>query len=154
MVERSGNLQAAVQLYRAALAREEKASGPDNTKTAMRLNDLGVAARDPELLRRSLGIEERAFGPVHPAISATLRNLSAILLKTGRPAEAEPLARRSLAVLEKTGTAASSHRCRGRNLADASLPVAIRLPRASSMSGPSLSMKRPTDPLTRKSQPI
>src|SRR5947199_8752312 len=30
--ERSGNPRAAVQLYRAALVREEKASGPDNAK--------------------------------------------------------------------------------------------------------------------------
>jgi len=102
IAERSGNLQAAVQLYRAALAREEKASGPYDPKTALRLNDLGVAARDPDLLRRALGIQERTFGPVHPAISATLSNLSAILLRTGKSAEAEPFARRSLAVLEKT----------------------------------------------------
>ena len=102
IAERSENPQTAVPLYRAALAREEKASGPDSPKVALRLNDLGVAARDPELLRRALAIQERAFGPVHPAIGATLGNLSGILLGAGKAAEAEPFARRSLAVLEKT----------------------------------------------------
>ena len=102
ITERSGNLQAAVQLYGAALAKEEKVSGPYAPKTALRLNDLGVAVRDPELLRRALGIQERAFGLVHPAISATLSNLSAILLRAGKAAEAEPFARRSLTVLDKT----------------------------------------------------
>src|SRR5437870_3198740 len=103
MVERSGNPQAAVQLYRAALVREEQASGPDNPKVALRLIDLGVAARYPELLRQALAIQERAFGPVHPAISGTLTSLSAILLRAGKAAEAEPFARRSPAGLETTG---------------------------------------------------
>ena len=102
IAERSRNPQAAVQFYRAALAREEKASGPDNPKMAVRLIDLGVAARDPELLRHALRIQERAFGPVHPAISATLSDLSVTLLRAGKAAEAEPFARRALAVLEKT----------------------------------------------------
>ncbi len=47
------------------------------------------------LLRRALDIDERNLGPDHPAGARDLVNLASVLRDAGRPAEAEPLARRA-----------------------------------------------------------
>ena len=51
------------------------------------------------LYRRALAIDEATLGPEHPGVARDLNNLAALLGDAGRPAEAEPLMRRVLAIL-------------------------------------------------------
>lgn len=126
--ERSGNASSiaklaamfegeqSLALYRKALALEEKASGPDSAKTAVRLNDVALITRDEAMFRRALAIQTKAYGPRHPEVATTLNNLASLLLEKNRAPEAEPLARRALSILEatlgkrnpRTGVAASN----------------------------------------------
>ncbi len=53
------------------------------------------------LLQRALAIRERALGPEHPHVAASLNNLAVLYDTQGRYAEAEPLYQRSLAIREK-----------------------------------------------------
>lgn len=96
------NGETALALYRKALALEEKASGVNSTKVAVRLNDLALVTREEPLFRRALAIQEKAFGPRHPEVATTLNNLASLLMERGRAQEAEPLARRAYAILETT----------------------------------------------------
>jgi tetratricopeptide (TPR) repeat protein len=54
------------------------------------------------LYRRALNIDEKSFGPEHPAVAIRLNNLASLLQATNRLAEAEPLMRRALAIAEKS----------------------------------------------------
>ena len=65
---------------------------------------LYVRARYAEaepLYCRSLTIDEKAFGPNHPEVATSLKNLAMLYKAQGRYAEAEPLHRRDLAICEK-----------------------------------------------------
>ena len=100
-----GNKDAALALYRQALAREEQATGPKHPRVAVRLNDVAllVEPREAEpLLRRALAIQENSVGPRHPETAVTLNNLANVLLATGRVAQAEPVAQRALEILAET----------------------------------------------------
>ena len=50
-------------------------------------------------MRRALAIDEKSFGPEHPNVARDLNNLALLLKDTNRPAEAEPLMRRALAIV-------------------------------------------------------
>ncbi|MEX2261348.1 MAG: tetratricopeptide repeat protein [Bryobacteraceae bacterium] len=103
--EARGDFEAALALYRRALAKEEAASGAGHARVGVRLNDVAllVAPKEAEpLLRRALTIQEKALGGRHPETAATLNNLANVLLGTGRVTQAEPLARRALSILEDT----------------------------------------------------
>ena len=52
------------------------------------------------LLKRSLAINEKAFGSNHPNVGLLLNNLAALYNDQGRYADAEPLLKRALAVRE------------------------------------------------------
>lgn len=52
------------------------------------------------LYRRVLELRERYLGPDHPAVAASLNNLTATLHLLGRNAEADPLLRRALIIAE------------------------------------------------------
>jgi uncharacterized protein YecA (UPF0149 family) len=52
-------------------------------------------------MRRALAIDEMSYGPDHPDVALSLKNLAALLQATKRPTEAEPLMRRALAIAEK-----------------------------------------------------
>ena len=77
---------------RRALAIDERASGPDHRKVAIRLNNLALLLRSMNrlseaepLMRRALVIGERSYGPDHPmsrTTSITLRRCSSP--RTGR----------------------------------------------------------------------
>ena len=54
------------------------------------------------LLRRSLSIGEKSYGPEHPNVAIRLNNLAQLLQDTNRLEEAEPLMRRALAIDEKS----------------------------------------------------
>jgi tetratricopeptide (TPR) repeat protein len=44
---------------------------------------------------------EKALGPEHPGVATAINNLAVLYQELGRPAEAEPLATRALAIREK-----------------------------------------------------
>jgi tetratricopeptide (TPR) repeat protein len=50
------------------------------------------------LLRRALAIDEHSYGPEHPNVAGHLGSLAELLRATGRPADAEPLARRAVGI--------------------------------------------------------
>jgi CHAT domain-containing protein/tetratricopeptide (TPR) repeat protein len=52
-------------------------------------------------VQQLLAIDEKALGPTHPAVAASLNNLAMLYERQGRYADAEPLHRRALAILEK-----------------------------------------------------
>src|SRR5206468_1071647 len=54
------------------------------------------------LMRRSLSIDEKSYGPEHPDVATSLSNFAQLLLSTKRLEEAEPLMRRALAIDEKS----------------------------------------------------
>ena len=81
--------------------------GSEHPEVATDLNNLGhllqVTGRmeDAEpLIRRSLAISEKSYGPEHPTVAVRLNNLAKLLHETDRLVEAEPLLRRALAITE------------------------------------------------------
>ncbi len=52
-------------------------------------------------LERALAIRDKALGPDHPAVAASLRSLAAVHVERGHYTQAEPLMRRALAISEK-----------------------------------------------------
>ena len=96
-------------MIRRALAAEEASSGPEHTRVATYLINLGnllratdrLAEAEP-LFRRALAIDERAYGPDHPDVAIDLNNLAFLLQETGRLTEAEPLLRRALEIDENS----------------------------------------------------
>jgi len=65
------------------------------------LQDLGDLAGARPLYERSLAIEEKALGPEHVRVAASLDALAVLLFETGDYAGARPLFERSLAIREK-----------------------------------------------------
>jgi tetratricopeptide (TPR) repeat protein len=53
------------------------------------------------LVKQILEIREKALGPNHPAVAASLNNLAELYRNQGNYAEAEPLFQQSLAIVEK-----------------------------------------------------
>lgn len=98
----SRNKSDALRLYREALTKAEKASGPSHPRVAVRLNDVALLLDPPAaepLLRRALAIQEKSVDP-NPDKASTLNNLANVLLATNRVAQAEPLLRRAMTMLE------------------------------------------------------
>jgi tetratricopeptide (TPR) repeat protein len=98
----------AEQLFRRALAVDEKTLGPDHAAIGVDLNDLAQLLCDTNryaeaepLMRRGLALGERHEGPRHPNIATRLSGLAKLFYFTGRLAEAEPLMRRALSIDEK-----------------------------------------------------
>ncbi|MDX1984766.1 MAG: tetratricopeptide repeat protein [Bryobacteraceae bacterium] len=92
----------AIAIYRKALSLQEKATGPNDAKVAVRLNDVALLTREEALFRRALAIQEKVYGPRHPEVATTLNNLASLLLETNRLVEAEAAARRALSILDAT----------------------------------------------------
>jgi tetratricopeptide (TPR) repeat protein len=81
-----GRFLEATTLVERALAMEEAAAAPNQSKIARLLNDLGVMyttsarfSNAEPMFRRALAIRERALGPDDPAVAATLNNLATLL---------------------------------------------------------------------------
>ena len=53
------------------------------------------------LFRRALAIDEKSFGPEHPAVARDLSNLAGLYYRTNRLAEAETLTRRMVEIFLK-----------------------------------------------------
>src|SRR5215813_1902604 len=61
----------------------------------------GRYAEAGPLYRRDLAITEKALGPDHPEVGATLNNLAELYHGRGRYGDAEPLYKRALSIDEK-----------------------------------------------------
>jgi hypothetical protein len=53
-------------------------------------------------MQRGLEIDERSYGPDHPAVATDLNNLAQLLQAMNRLNEAEPFMRRALETFERT----------------------------------------------------
>jgi tetratricopeptide (TPR) repeat protein len=81
------------------LGTDYEAKARNNLAELYRLQGRYVEAEP--LLQESLAIRERALGPDHAAVAASLRNLAELYRSQGRFKEAEPLFKRSVTVSEK-----------------------------------------------------
>ena len=82
-----------------AAAQEDQAAALD--KRYMELYRTGKFSEAVPLAQQALAIREKALGPDHPDVAASLNNLADLYLQQGRYADAVPLAQRSLAVRVK-----------------------------------------------------
>ena len=122
-----GKFKDAEVVHRRVLAIREKVLGAEHPDTATSMNNLANVLQEQgkdemlspsearaqaranlqayteteTLFRKALSVQERTLGPQHPATANTLNNLSTLLDRRGRTAEAEPLQRRALDILEK-----------------------------------------------------
>jgi tetratricopeptide (TPR) repeat protein len=85
---------------RAADAAAEPTAWLFNLLSLMLLAKADNAEAEP-LMRRTLAIDEKTYGPDHPNVARDLNNLAQLLKATNHLAEAEPLIRRALAIDEK-----------------------------------------------------
>jgi tetratricopeptide (TPR) repeat protein len=90
------------------LRQAEEQLGQSDELAAL-LNETGVALRQraryelaEPILRRTLSLNEKAYGPNHPRVATSLNNLSQLLHDMGRLVEAELLLRRALEIGEQT----------------------------------------------------
>ena len=97
-------------LYRKALAIQERSLGPVHPATANTLNNLGTyldrrgRAQEAEALqRRALDILEKSLGPLHPDTAAMLTTLAVMLDRQGKLTEAEALYRKAVEVARQAG---------------------------------------------------
>ena len=77
----------------------EEASKLDDQADA--LYEKGRYAEAEPLYKRSLAIREKALGPDHPDVAASLNNLALLYDQQGRHVDAEPLYKKALAIWEK-----------------------------------------------------
>jgi tetratricopeptide (TPR) repeat protein len=103
-----GAYSQAAPLLRDALARREKALGPEHPYTAASLNNLaqllgdqGDFAAARPLQERALAIAERTFGAEHHVTATCLNNLALVLQAQRDFAAARPLHERALAIRER-----------------------------------------------------
>ncbi|MCL5801955.1 MAG: tetratricopeptide repeat protein, partial [Gammaproteobacteria bacterium] len=67
----------------------------------MSLYQKGQYDRAVIVAKKALGVAEKALGPDHPDVAASLNNLAYLYYTQGQYAQAEPLYKRSLAIREK-----------------------------------------------------
>jgi tetratricopeptide (TPR) repeat protein len=98
----------AAQLHRDAVARCEKALGPEHIVTGANLDSLARVLSDQgdysgarPLFERSLAISEKALGPKHPNTAMCLNNFAILLSRQGDFAGAQALYERALAIWER-----------------------------------------------------
>ncbi|MCY2928808.1 MAG: FxSxx-COOH system tetratricopeptide repeat protein, partial [Planctomycetota bacterium] len=95
--------------FEKALAIDEKIFGPEHTKVAACLNNLGFVLQEQGNLpganacfRRALAIDEKAYGLEHPDVATTVNNLGSVLVDEGDVAGAKACFQRALSIDEKT----------------------------------------------------
>ncbi|MBI3610129.1 MAG: tetratricopeptide repeat protein [Nitrospirae bacterium] len=98
----------AEQLYRRAIALDEKNLGPEHPEVGADLHNLGSLYHDrgryaeaEPLYQQALAIWEKALGPGSPDVATALNNLAALYFAQGKYAQAEPFFKRALAIWEK-----------------------------------------------------
>jgi tetratricopeptide (TPR) repeat protein len=105
-----GDIGAALQLQRDALAIRERVLGPNHPDVASTLTSLAglyaaeddYAAAQP-LLERALSIREQALGSEDRLTAESLNNLALLYAAEGRDADAEPLYQRAITIFEHRG---------------------------------------------------
>jgi tetratricopeptide (TPR) repeat protein/tRNA A-37 threonylcarbamoyl transferase component Bud32 len=105
--QNSGRLADALPLFRESLDARRAKMGPDHPATFVAMNNLALAYRQAGRLDEALPLLEGALkgrrarlAPNHPDTLLSMDNLARAYL-TGRPAEAEQLARECLAIRER-----------------------------------------------------
>lgn len=113
-----GRYKEAEALEKRALTMREKVLGPEHPETALSWGNLAMLyyyqyryaqegydqaryGQAEALQKRALEIQEKSFGPEHPAVAASLNDLALIYLSEGRSDEAEVLFVRALTIREK-----------------------------------------------------
>ena len=90
----------------------QKIDGSARSAQIAELSRTGKYSDAIPLAQRLLADLEKAYGPDHRDVAAALNNLAMLYGSQGRDAEAEPLYRRSIAILESSmaSTPRKSHR--------------------------------------------
>ena len=102
-----GEFDSADKLFRDALAMAQRLHPGDHRDVAIALRNIGgllLRRGDTECetwFRQSLEMQRRLYKGDHPDTAESLSALGVILLDTGREAEAEPMFRESLAMLQR-----------------------------------------------------
>ncbi|HWB73669.1 MAG TPA: serine/threonine-protein kinase [Nannocystaceae bacterium] len=113
---RLGELEAALEQHRVALAIQEAMLGPRHLDVAVQRGNLGalleamgddVAAREQHVL--ALDVLEQILGPDHPYVGATLVNLGRLDVRTGALDRAQRELERARSVLEPALGSAHPH---------------------------------------------
>jgi len=98
------------QMYRRALAIQQRTVGAENPATANTLNNIGVLlslrgdfAQAEEMHRGALGTMEKVFGEQHPDTASVLTSLALALDRQGKVAEAEQAYARAVDISKRTG---------------------------------------------------
>jgi tetratricopeptide (TPR) repeat protein len=101
-------LPEALETSRRALARAERAHGPESVEVLRAMNRLSQVLYDTNAVteaeavaRDALEISEREFGPDSIAVAVALRRLGRLLTARGELAEAEMTLRRALLIMEQ-----------------------------------------------------
>ena len=101
-----GHYVEAEQQLRAALQEAEK-FGPQDSRVAVVLNNLGSLSHNQGkrteatgYYERALSIREAHYGPHHPWVAQSLNNLASLYRELGRYAEAETFLQRALKIAE------------------------------------------------------
>ncbi|MCC7161551.1 MAG: tetratricopeptide repeat protein, partial [Anaerolineae bacterium] len=96
------------ELYKRALAIDEKQFGPDHPNVAIDVNNIGSVLQDlgdmagaKAYLERALAIDEKQSGPDHPDVAIDVNNLGMVLKELGDMAGARAHYERALAIDEK-----------------------------------------------------
>jgi tetratricopeptide (TPR) repeat protein len=90
-----------VSSFAGAPAIAQQDGGATLTKRVGELYEAGKFSEAIPLAQRALAIRERAFGPNHAVVAASLDNLALLYDQLGRYVDAEPLYKRALAIKEK-----------------------------------------------------
>jgi CHAT domain-containing protein/tetratricopeptide (TPR) repeat protein len=113
--EDQGRYQDAEDLYRRALAINQKGSASGQPALAMSINDVahilepqGHYVEAETLYLQAIGILEQTLGPRHPNLATALNNLAVVYLREGRLDDAERLFQRALDIRQAVLGADSS----------------------------------------------
>ena len=108
-LEEQAKYKDAEDVFRLALAIDERAFGPEHPLMGIFLNNVAVLCDEQgkyseaeQYYRRSLQLDEQLFGPEDRNVATDLNNLAALYREEGRYPEAEPLYKRSIEIGEKT----------------------------------------------------
>ncbi len=107
-LQRQGEFEESVVLFREVLARREKLDGPEGEKTLRAIRDLGSIlysmgefAESAQLDRRALEVHRRVSGPNHPSTFAALNNLATVTREMGEYEQSTQLQEEAYALAKR-----------------------------------------------------
>ncbi len=108
-LEEQAKYKDAEEVFRLALAIDERAFGPEHAWVGIFLNNVallcdeqGDYAEAEQYYRRGLQLDEKLLGPEHRDVAIDLNNLATLYKEQGKYEDAEALYKRSIAIGEKT----------------------------------------------------